>query len=189
MCAAALAACQPEQLVAPFGLHLRERSAGGSVAAAIRKDAMEQPACPSAAPAASADWTVRTLAKPAGRLSLPAQMQGISAPGSEVTFYAPDMSAGAFVFEALNLASLEPPKDSPLPHTAIVSCRIESGEVESLVYLVSQVHPMRPGDSAHLAFLQIATPGGLAVRAGAFALTRALRDSLIGALLGFQPEP
>lgn len=113
----------------------------------------------------------------------------LTAPTTEVTFLAPDMTAGAFVFDAPSLASLEVPEDSPLPRSAIVSCRIRAGAVDAVVYLISQLHPARSGDSVHLVFLQVVAPGDQAVRAGAFATTRALRDSLMGALLAFQPDP
>jgi hypothetical protein len=157
------------------------------VAAAIRHDALKHHYCPSV-PTPGTGWTVRTLTKPAGRVSLPPLLVAVSAPTSEVTFFAPDMTAGAFVFEAPSLASLEVPEDSPLSRSAIATCRVRLGSVESLVSLISQQHPTRPGDSVHLAFLQIVAPGDQAVRAGAFAITRALRDSLVGALLAFQPN-
>jgi hypothetical protein len=131
---------------------------------------------------------MRTLTKPAGRVPLPPHLEAVTAPTSEVTFFAPDMTAGAFVFEAPSLASLEVPKDSPLPRNAITTCRVRLGSVESLVSQISQLHPARSGDSVHLAFLQIAATGDRAVRAGAFATTRTLRDSLVGALLSFQPD-
>lgn len=182
-----LTGCRDESVAGPFGLRLRERRGGGSVADAIRRDAQKRPDCPSM-PALSAGWTVRTLTKPAGRVSLPPLLVSVSAPTSEVTFLAPDMTAGAFVFEAPNLASLEVPDDSPLPRSAIITCRLRVGSVESVAYLISQLHPARSDDSVHLVFLQVVVPGDQAVRAGAFATTRALRDSLVGALLAFQPD-
>jgi len=184
--AGALIACQDESVTGPFGLRLREVPTSGSVAAAIRSDAKKRPDCPSV-PALSTDWTVRTLIKPAGRVFLPPPLMGMAAPTSEVTFFAPDLTAGAFVFEAPSLASLDVPADSPLSRNAILACGMRAGSVEGVVYLISQRHPARSGDSIHLAFLQIVVPGDLAVRAGAFATTRALRDSLVGALLAFQP--
>ena len=184
--AGALSGCRDESVAGPFGLRFRERPGAGSVVAAIRRDALKRPECPSV-PVPSSRWTVRTLMTPAGRVSLPPLLQAVSAPSSEVTFFAPDMTAGAFVSEAPNLASLELPDDSPLSSRAIITCRLQLGSVQSLVYLLSQPHPARPGDSVHLAFLQVAAPGDQAVRAGAFAITRAFRDSLVGALLAFQP--
>jgi hypothetical protein len=183
--AGTLTACRGDSVVGPFGLRLRERPGGGSVAAAIRHEAQNHHYCPSV-PTVSTGWTVRTLTKPAGRVSLPPTLVAASAPTSEVTFLAQDMTAGAFVFEAPSLASLEVPEDSPLSRSAITTCRVRLGSVESLVSLISQLHPARPGDSVHLAFLQVAAPGDQAVRAGAFAITRPLRDSLVGALLAFQ---
>jgi hypothetical protein len=185
--AGTLTACRSDSVVGPFGLRLRERPGGGSVAAAIRRDALNHDYCPSV-PTPGTGWTVRTLTRPAGRVPLPPRLEAVSAPTSEVTFFAPDMSAGAFVFEAPSLASLEVPEDSPLPRSAITTCRVRLGSVESLVFLISQLHPARSGDSVHLAFLQIVAPGERAVRAGAFATTRTLRDSLVGALLAFQPD-
>jgi len=185
--AGTLAACRDDSVAGPFGLRLRERSGSGSVAAAIRREALKRPDCPFVL-APSTGWTVRTLTKPAGRISLPPLLEAASAPTSEVTFFAPDMTAGAFVFEAPSLASLEVPEDSPLSRSAITTCRLRLGAVQSLVYLISQLHPARSGDSVHLAFLQVVA-GEQAVRAGAFATTRALRDSLVGALLAFQPDP
>lgn len=143
--AGTLTACRGDSVVGPFGLRLRERPRGGSVAAAIRRDAVNHHYCPSV-PTPSTGWTMRALTKPAGRVPLPPHLETVSAPTSEVTFFARDMTAGAFVFEAPG------------------------------------------GDSVHLAFLQIAAPGDRAVRAGAFATTRTLRDSLVGALLSFQPD-
>lgn len=186
--AATLTACQAESVAGPFGLLIREEPGGGSVAAAIRREALKQPSCPSV-PVLNPGWIVRTLTKPAGRISLPPLLEPVPAPTSEVTFLAPDMSAGAFVFEAPSLASLEVPDDSPLSRSAITRCHVGAGSVESVVHLISQVHPARPGDSVHLAFLQVVAPGEQAVRAGAFATTRALRDSLVGALLAFLPDP
>lgn len=185
--AGTLTACRADSVVGPFGLRLRERSGGGSVAAAIRRDALNHHDCPPV-PTPGTDWTVRTLTKPAGRFPLPPRLAAGTAPTSEVTFFAPDMSAGAFVIEAPSLASLEVPEDSPLSRNAITTCHVRLGSAESLVSLISQVHPSRSGDSVHLAFLQIAAPGDRAVRAGAFATTRTLRDSLVGALLAFQPD-
>jgi hypothetical protein len=185
--AGTLTACRGDSVVGPFGLRIRERPGGGSVAAAIRRDALNHHYCPSV-PAPGTGWTMRTLTKPAGRVPLPPHLKAVTAPTSEVTFFAPDMTAGAFVFEAPSLASLEVPKDSPLPRDAITTCRVRLGSVESLVSQISQLHPARSGDSVHLAFLQIAATGDRAVRAGAFATTRTLRDSLVGALLSFQPD-
>jgi hypothetical protein len=187
LAAGTLTACRGDSMVGPFGLRLRERSGGGSAAAAIRRDALNHHYCPPV-PTPGTDWTVRTLTKPAGRVPLPPYLEGVTAPTFEVTFFAPDMSAGAFVFEAPSLASLEVPEDSPLPRTAITTCHVRLGSAESLVSLISQVHPVRSGDSVHLAFLQIAAPGDRAIRAGAFSTTRTLRDSLVGALLTFQPD-
>ena len=183
-----LGACRDDSIVGPFGLRLRERPGGGSVAAAIRRDALKRPDCPPV-PAPGADWTMRTLARPAGRVSLPPHLVAASAPTSEVAFFAPDMSAGAFVLEAPSLASLELPDDSPLPRSAISTCRLRVGSVEGVVSLISRLQPALPGDSVHLAFLQVVAPGERAVRAGAFATTRAVRDSLVAALLAFQPDP
>jgi len=182
-----LTTCRGDSVAGPFGLRLRERPGGGSVAAAIRRDALNHHYCPPL-PTPGTGWTVRTLSKPAGRVPLPSYLAAVPAPTSEITFFAPDMSAGAFVFEAPSLASLEVPEDSPLPRSAITACRVRLGSVESVVYLISQLHPTRSGDSVHLAFLQIADPRDRAVRAGAFATTRTLRDSLVGALLSFQPD-
>lgn len=187
LAAGTLTGCRDDSVAGPFGLRLRERPGGGSVAAAIRRDALQRPDCPSV-PTPGAGWTVRTLTKPAGRVFLPPLLMGVAAPTSEVTFFAPDMTSGAFVFEAPHLASLEVPKDSPLSRSAIITCRLRADSVSGVVYLISQLHPARSGDSVHLAFLQVAAPGEQAVRAGAFATTRALRDSLVGALLAFQPD-
>lgn len=185
--AGTLTACRDDSVTGPFGLRLRERPGGGSVAATIRRDALRYHECPFV-PTLSTGWTVRTLTKPAGRVSLPPLLVAVSAPTSEVTFLAPDMTAGAFVFEAPSLASLEVPDDSPLSRSAIITCRLRVGSVEGVVSLISQLHPARSGDSVHLVFLQVVAPGDRAVRAGAFAITRALRDSLMGALLAFQPD-
>ena len=186
--AGALGACRDDSIAGPFGLRLRERAVAGSVAAAIRRDALKRPDCPSA-PGMGTDWTVRTVAKPAGQVSLPPRLLAVSGPTAEVAFFAPDMSAGAFILEAPSLASLEVPEDSPLPRSAISTCRLRAGSVEGVISLISRRQPAMPGDSAHLAFLQVAAPGELAVRAGAFAATRALRDSLVAALLAFRPDP
>jgi len=158
------------------------------VAAAIRRDALKRPDCPSA-PGIADDWTVRTVDRPAGQVSLPPLLLAVSAPTSEVAFFAPDMSSGAFILEAPSLASLELPKDSPLPPSAISTCRLRVGSAEGVVSLLSRRQPAIAGDSSHLAFLQVAGPGEHAFRAGAFAATRALRDSLVAALLAFQPNP
>lgn len=182
-----IAACSSESVAGPFGLQLREHPVGGSVAAAIRRDALKRPDCPTAPPLVGG-WTVRILTKPPGRVSLPPHLLAVSAPTTEVTFLASDMTAGAFVFEAPSLASLEVPDDSPLPRSAISTCRMRVDSVESVVYLLSQRHPARSDDSVHLVFLQVVASGEKAVRAGAFATTRALRDSLMGALLAFQPD-
>jgi hypothetical protein len=183
---AALASCRDESVAGPFGLRLRERPGAGSVAAAIRHEALNRPDCP-AVPAPSPDWTARTLTRPGGQVPLPRRLEAVTAPTSEVTFFATDMSAGAFVIEAPSLATLELPGDSPLSRSVITTCRVRAGVVESVVHLISQPQLAGPGDSVHLAFLQVAVGGDQAVRAGAFATTRALRDSLVGALLVFQP--
>ena len=185
--AGTLAACRDESVAGPFGLRLREHPGGGSVAAAIHRDALKRPDCPSL-PSLNTGWTERTLARPAGRVFLPPLLMAASAPTSEVTFLAPDMTAGAFVSEAPSLASLEVPDDSPLSRSAIVTCRLRVETVEGVVYVISQLHPARSGDSVHLAFVQMVVAGEQAVRAGAFATTRALRDSLVRALLAFQPD-
>jgi hypothetical protein len=127
------------------------------------------------------------VGNPAGQVALPSLHEGLSAPTGEVTFFAPDMTSGAFVAVAPNLASLELPANSPLSRRAILTCQVRADSAEGLIYLISQVHPTRQGDSVHLAFLQAVTTGEVAFRAGAFAGTRALRDSLIGALMAFHP--
>ena len=185
--AGALGACRDDSVAGPFGLRLRERAVGGSVAAAIRRDAEKRPDCPPA-PGVNTDWTMRTVARPAGQVSLPPELLAVSGPTSEEVFFAPDMSAGAFILEAPSLASLELPKDSPLPRSAISTCRLRAGSVDGVVSLISRHQRAMPGDSAHLAFLQVAS-GDRVFRAGAFAATRALRDSLVAALLAFQPNP
>jgi hypothetical protein len=111
----------------------------------------------------------------------------VRAPGGEVTFFAPDMTAGAFVIEAPGLAHLDPTVDSVSPPPAATTCHLQAGAVVSVVYLISQAPPALRGDSVHIAFLQVAGAGDVAIRAGAFATTRALRDSIVGALLAFQP--
>ena len=184
---AGMLACGRDSITGPFGLELREGSGRGSVAAAIRRETAKHPDCP-LLPSPATDWTSRPMATPHGRVFLPPRLRAAPARTSEITFFAPDLSAGAFVSEAPSLASLEVPKGSPLSREAITGCRVQQGNAQSLVYLISQSHPARVGDSVHLAFLQVVAAGGQAVRAGAFATTRALRDSLIGALLAFEPD-
>ncbi len=128
------------------------------------------------------------MTNPSGRVLLPPLLDAITAPTREVMFLARDLTAGAFVSEAPSVASLEVPEGSALSRSAIRTCRWHAGSTESVLHLISQLHPTQPGDSVHLAFLQIVAPGEHAVRAGAFATTRALRDSLIAALLAFLPE-
>ena len=168
--AGTLTACRDDSVAGPFGLRTRERPGGGSVAAAIRRDALNHHYCPSV-PTPGTGWTVRTLTKPAGRVSLPPALMAVPAPTSEVTFFAPEM-----------------PEDSPLSRSAIITCRMRVGSVEGVAYLISQRHPVQSGDSVHLVFLQVVVPGEQAVRAGAFATTRALRDSLLSALVAFHPD-
>jgi len=186
LCGAMLAACREESIVGPFGLRLRVLPKRGSVAEAIRGDATEHPDCPTM-PDLNPEWPSRSLSKPVGRVSLPVSLEGAAAPSSEVVFFAPDMSAGAFVAEAPSLASIEIPPDSPQAGASLSTRRLQAGGVESVVYLISQRHPTGPADSVHLAFLQLALAGDRAVRAGAFAASRALRDSLVRALLTFDP--
>jgi len=181
----ALAACQDESVAGPFGLRLREQPGRGSVAALVRREVLKHPACPATVPPDQA-WPVRALTKPAGRVRLPPLLLGVSAPTSETTFFAPDMTAGAFVVEAPTFATVEVPEDSPVAGGAVTTCRLSIGGAVGLVYLISQAHPALLDDSVHLAFLQVADSGDHAVRAGAFATTRALRDSLMGALLRFE---
>jgi hypothetical protein len=183
-----LVGCQADAVTAPFGLEVDERVELGPVAAAIRNSVLNQPVCPLVPTAARTDWTVHDLSRPPGRILLPAGLQAVAAPTGEVTFFAPDMSAGAFVQEAAGLASLDVPENSTLSQSAMVTCQLRLEQLESLVYLISQPHPVRRGDSVHLAFVQVAGTGHQAWRAGAFATTRALRDSLVGALLAFQAE-
>jgi len=185
---AVLVGCQAETITGPFGLRLRELSARGSVAEAIRGDAIKHPACPSL-PDLNPEWPTRSLLKPNGRVALPATLEGAVAPSSEFVVFSPDMTAGAFVAEAPSLASIEIPDDSPLARASMATCNLREGVVESVAYLISQRHPTDPRDSVHLAFLQLALVGDRAIRAGAFATTRALRDSLVRALLAFDPTP
>ena len=183
-----ITACREDSVTAPFGLRLREEPGSGSVAEAIHRDAAERPACPSL-PDLDARWPVRTLSSPSGRVALPARLVSATAPSSEVTFLAPDMSAGAFVARAPSLASIEVPEDSPLAGSPMTTCRVRIGTIESVVYLMSQPHPARSGDSVHLAFVQVALAGAGAVRGGAFATTRSVRDSLVRALLAVELVP
>jgi hypothetical protein len=158
------------------------------VAAAILREALKHPECPFI-PSPNSNWTARTLAKPPGRVSLPPGLDAVAAPTSEVTFFAPDLSAGAFVVEAPGLATVEVPKETPgLARSSITTCRVQMGKAQSLVHLISQLHPTRTGDSVHLAFLQMVVAGERTVRAGAFGTSRALRDSLVGALMAFEPD-
>lgn len=184
-----LVACQAESLTAPFGLQVEERLELGSVAAAIRTEAVKHPVCPSVPAASGSGWTVRSLTRPAGWVFLPSLLRDVAGPTGQAAFFAPDMSAGVFLEEAPSLASIHPPEDSPLSQSAMATCQLRIEEFVSLVFLISQPLPARAGDSVHLAFVQAAGPNDHATRAGAFALTRALRDSLAGALLAFRPDP
>ena len=189
--AEALTACQGDSVTGLFGLRLREQPGAGPPAHAIRQEALKRADCTSV-PNLNSNWPARTLTKPAGRLPLPPQLKAAPAPpaaSSETSFFSNDMSAGVFVLEAPSLASLEIPRGSPLAGKAMTICRLHVGDVESVAYFISQRHPARSGDSAHLAFLQIVVAGERAVRAGAFATTRGLRDSLVSALLAFEPAP
>ena len=186
LAAGALAACQGESVTGPLGLGLREQPGAGPAAQAIRQEALKRSDCPSV-PNFNSEWPARTLTKPAGRVFLPSQLRAAPSASSEGSFLSPDMSAGAFVLEAPSLASLEIPRGSPLARSAMTICRLQVGAVESVAYFISQPHPARSGDSVHLAFLQVVVAGEQAVRAGALATTRALRDSLVSALLAFEP--
>jgi hypothetical protein len=182
-----LMACQAESPAAPFGLSVEERVELGPVAQAIRTEARSEPVCPLTPAIAGPQWVAHDLIRPSGRVLLPPALQSTSAPTGEKTFFAPDLRVGVFVEEAKGVASVELLQDSPWPTGEIVTCQLALGTLESLVYLISQAHPIHAGDSVHLAFLQMAGPGAEVVRAGAFATTRALRDSLVGALLAIPP--
>lgn len=183
----ALAACQGESPVEPLGVRLRERPELGPVAEAIRRDAADMPACASMSATAGSGWVVRTLTRPAVRVALPGHLLSVTSPKGEQLFYAPDMSAGVFVEEAVGMAILEVLDDSSLANARREDCRVQVGAVDGLVHLFSQLHPVFRRDSVHLVFLQLAGPGNRAIRAGAFAVSRELRDSLLGALLALEP--
>jgi hypothetical protein len=134
----------------------------------------------------NAGWEVRSVALPAGRLALPPGLQVVTAPSGEPTFYSPDMRSGAFLQVAPGTAELVAEKDLGSGFV-LTRCQVRAAQRQSLVYLVSQRHPVYAGDSVHLAFLQFAGTENVVIRAGAFATTRALRDSMMAALLAFEP--
>jgi hypothetical protein len=181
------AACQAEAPLEPLGLEVRQRTELGAVADAIRREAATQPLCPATPDVINPGWEVRTVLTPAGRVALPADLQVVTAPSGEPMYYAPDMRSGAFLQTAPGTAELVAENELGSGFD-LMRCQVTTTRGESLVYLVSQRHPVYAQDSVHLAFLQFAGPGNIAIRAGAFATTRALRDSMMAALLAFQPE-
>jgi hypothetical protein len=183
---AASAACQAEAPLEPLGLEVRERTELGPVTDAIRREAAIQPACPATPDVINPGWGLRTVATPAGRVALPPDLQVVTAPSGEPMYYAPDMRSGAFLQTAPGTAELVAEKELGSGFD-LTRCQVTTTRGVSLVYLVSQRHPVYAQDSVYLAFLQFAGPGNIAIRAGAFATTRALRDSMMAALLAFEP--